>query len=160
MLARHQPPWPPLPAVPGWSVRSRRGAHPAQSPPSCTSQFPRNLRFVPRPSNCLLQLQLRRCGEVAEWSNVPDSKSGVGATLPRVRIPPSPPEARKARCTLCSGLFLWRSGAKGPRKREARAVRCVPPLVAPSLSPVSVSQRMGRKKSGLKAADSFHWRKR
>jgi seryl-tRNA synthetase len=32
-----------------------------------------------------------RQGEVAEWSNVPDSKSGVGASLPRVRIPPSPP---------------------------------------------------------------------
>jgi hypothetical protein len=31
-------------------------------------------------------------GEVAEWSNVPDSKSGVDANLPRVRIPPSPPE--------------------------------------------------------------------
>jgi hypothetical protein len=30
-------------------------------------------------------------GEVAEWSNVPDSKSGVGASLPWVRIPPSPP---------------------------------------------------------------------
>ncbi len=30
-------------------------------------------------------------GEVAEWSNVPDSKSGVGANLPWVRIPPSPP---------------------------------------------------------------------
>jgi hypothetical protein len=28
---------------------------------------------------------------VAEWSNVPDSKSGVGASLPWVRIPPSPP---------------------------------------------------------------------
>ena len=34
----------------------------------------------------------QRHGEVAEWSNVPDSKSGVGATLPRVRIPPSPPK--------------------------------------------------------------------
>ncbi len=28
---------------------------------------------------------------MAEWSNVPDSKSGVGANLPWVRIPPSPP---------------------------------------------------------------------
>jgi hypothetical protein len=28
---------------------------------------------------------------VAEWSNVLDSKSSVGATLPWVRIPPSPP---------------------------------------------------------------------
>ncbi|SPA39735.1 hypothetical protein CBM2606_A40074 [Cupriavidus taiwanensis] len=31
-------------------------------------------------------------GEVAEWSNVPDSKSGVPATVPWVRIPPSPPK--------------------------------------------------------------------
>jgi hypothetical protein len=30
-------------------------------------------------------------GEVAEWSIVPDSKSGVPARVPRVRIPPSPP---------------------------------------------------------------------
>ena len=30
-------------------------------------------------------------GEVAEWSNVPDSKSGVPGTVPGVRIPPSPP---------------------------------------------------------------------
>ncbi len=30
-------------------------------------------------------------GEVAEWSNVPDSKSGVRASVPWVRIPPSPP---------------------------------------------------------------------
>ncbi len=28
---------------------------------------------------------------MAEWSNVPDSKSGVDASLPWVRIPPSPP---------------------------------------------------------------------
>ncbi len=30
-------------------------------------------------------------GEVAEWSNAPDSKSGVLAREPGVRIPPSPP---------------------------------------------------------------------
>gem|GEM_PF-1242486 len=34
---------------------------------------------------------IARTGEVAEWSNVPDSKSGVGANPPWVRIPPSPP---------------------------------------------------------------------
>ncbi len=33
----------------------------------------------------------RNPGEVAEWSNVPDSKSGVRERLPWVRIPPSPP---------------------------------------------------------------------
>ncbi len=31
-------------------------------------------------------------GEVSEWSNVPDSKSGVPAMVPGVRIPPSPKE--------------------------------------------------------------------
>ena len=36
-------------------------------------------------------IMTHRFGEVAEWSNVPDSKSGVGSNLPRVRIPPSPP---------------------------------------------------------------------
>jgi hypothetical protein len=30
-------------------------------------------------------------GRVAEWLKAPDSKSGVGATLPWVRIPPLPP---------------------------------------------------------------------
>ncbi len=48
--------------------------------------------------DCRAPLKIyRRCparlGEVAEWSNVPDSKSGVGASLPWVRIPPSPPES-------------------------------------------------------------------
>ena len=30
-------------------------------------------------------------GRVAEWLKAPDSKSGVGVTLPWVRIPPLPP---------------------------------------------------------------------
>lgn len=30
-------------------------------------------------------------GEMPEWSNGPVSKAGVGFTLPRVRIPISPP---------------------------------------------------------------------
>ena len=33
-------------------------------------------------------------GEVAEWSNAPHSKCGIGASLSGVRIPPSPPFAR------------------------------------------------------------------
>src|ERR1700712_2348108 len=47
-------------------------------------------------------------GEVAEWSNVPDSKSGVRANVPRVRIPPSPPEMR------CTSQF-----PKGPPAHAA-----------------------------------------
>ncbi len=31
---------------------------------------------------------------MAEWSNVPDSKSGVGASPPWARIPPSPPKRK------------------------------------------------------------------
>jgi hypothetical protein len=42
-------------------------------------------------------LARHEAGEVAEWSNVPDSKSGVGATLPWVRIPPSPPDSQQIR---------------------------------------------------------------
>jgi hypothetical protein len=43
---------------------------------------------------------------VAEWSNVPDSKSGVGATLPRVRIPPSPPVCFNERNYMkCKDIF-------------------------------------------------------
>src|SRR5436305_14222394 len=40
-------------------------------------------------------------GEVAEWSKAPHSKCGVRATVPWVRIPPSPP-ARVSE--LASGL--------------------------------------------------------
>src|SRR5574337_324450 len=40
---------------------------------------------------------MRPTGEVAEWSNVPDSKSGVRASVPWVRIPPSPPVVPRPR---------------------------------------------------------------
>ena len=35
-------------------------------------------------------------GEVAEWSNAPHSKCGIGASLSGVRIPPSPPFLRNS----------------------------------------------------------------
>lgn len=35
-------------------------------------------------------------GEVAEWLNAPHSKCGIGASLSGVRIPPSPPPARRS----------------------------------------------------------------
>src|SRR5713101_7968829 len=46
-------------------------------------------------------------GRVAEWLKAPDSKSGVAATLPWVRIPPLPPVRGKTRfdprpAQLCS----------------------------------------------------------
>ena len=45
-------------------------------------------------------------GEVAEWLNVPDSKSGVGASLPRVQIPPSPPNTEKPCLADQQGFFI------------------------------------------------------
>ena len=47
-------------------------------------------------------------GEVAEWSNVPDSKSGVRVSAPWVRIPPSPPDLNPA--ANATGFFspgIW-----------------------------------------------------
>src|SRR5579884_3883412 len=42
----------------------------------------------------VLCLSFDAVGRVAEWLKAPDSKSGVGATLPWVRIPPLPPSLR------------------------------------------------------------------
>ena len=45
---------------------------------------------------------LRAPGEVPEWSNGPDSKSGVPVRVPGVRIPPSPPSpSLSARAFSC-----------------------------------------------------------
>ncbi len=40
-------------------------------------------------------------GEVPEWPNGPDSKSGVGVSLPWVRIPPSPPIMTRLLARFC-----------------------------------------------------------
>ena len=54
-------------------------------------------------------------GEVAEWLNVPDSKSGVRANVPGVRIPPSPPLFRPNAATATS------SGGSGRKRRAPRS---------------------------------------
>ena len=47
-------------------------------------------------------------GEVAEWSNVPDSKSGVGLRPPWVRIPPSPPpHSKPGFAQRTAGFFVY-----------------------------------------------------
>src|SRR5437763_14642612 len=45
-------------------------------------------------------------GEVAEWSNAPHSKCGIGASLSGVRIPPSPPVLTPPVLTM-SGPETW-----------------------------------------------------
>ena len=47
----------------------------------------------------------RKNGEVAEWLNVPDSKSGVRSHVPRVRIPPSPPGIFSSETPPCMPYF-------------------------------------------------------
>src|SRR5689334_6754110 len=46
-----------------------------------------------RPAPALARPAFFSCGEVAEWSKAPHSKCGVRATVPWVRIPPSPPHS-------------------------------------------------------------------
>lgn len=55
-----------------------------------TSELHQGTRFTagPKPAT-----RMRSCGGVAERSNVPVLKTGVGATPPWVRIPPPPPRA-------------------------------------------------------------------
>src|SRR6476660_6690516 len=49
---------------------------------------------APRPTGAgILPGQFEPRGEVAEWSKAPHSKCGVRATVPWVRIPPSPPRS-------------------------------------------------------------------
>ena len=83
-------------------------------------------------------------GEVAEWSNVPDSKSGVRVTVPWVRIPPSPPVVMKKAPT--GSLFYCVRGRREPpmwlpceirslartRARAARGMWANPTLSASS----------------------------
>jgi hypothetical protein len=52
--------------------------------------------------------QKTESGEVAEWSNAPDSKSGLGECLTWVRIPPSPPKMHKPLIfTRNQGFFVF-----------------------------------------------------
>ena len=84
-------------------------AHAAKSWLTCASVVP----APPRSESCAEALlksgynrRLRHTGEVAEWSNVPDSKSGVVATLPWVRIPPSISRIHDRRARVARFAFL------------------------------------------------------
>jgi hypothetical protein len=57
-------------------------------------------------------------GEVAEWSNAPHSKCGIGASLSGVRIPPSPPIPK------CHGGCHPGLAASDTRCREDRLYSC------------------------------------
>lgn len=58
---------------------AKRGLQ-AVAPPITICECPKNAVKIVAPS-----------GRVAEWLKAPDSKSGVGVTLPGVQIPPLPP---------------------------------------------------------------------
>ena len=72
-------------------------------------------------------------GEVAEWSNAPHSKCGIGASLSGVRIPPSPP--RKSSKALSRLDNLEERNVRSPnqspssfllRPDDHRIIRVVP----------------------------------
>ncbi len=59
---------------------------------------------------CVLNNRTYKSGEVTEWPNVPVSKTGVPARVPRVRIPPSPLQNPGFPRVFCvSGQLLWHS---------------------------------------------------
>ena len=75
-------------------------------------------------------------GRVAEWLKAPDSKSGVGASLPWVRIPPSPPDSHVRRLLTTqtsqiagiSGYLMREANRRAPR---GAAIPRGAPLPAP-----------------------------
>ena len=58
-------------------------------------------------------------GEVAEWLKAPLSKSGDGATRPRVQIPPSPLRKNLCKANALQGYF---SSVRRDLKRGADEV--------------------------------------
>ena len=74
------------------------------------------------------------CGEVAERSNAPHSKCGVRATVPWVRIPPSPPTSHRE-------SMRWASrGQKIPSFRAVLPIATEPQRLPKT--PKSVSDRL------------------
>src|SRR4051812_30000550 len=66
-------------------------------------------------------------GEVAEWSKAPHSKCGVRATVPWVRIPPSPPPGQPVVKVGCAAGI--------PPDGDGRARLRGPPLGSAFLNP-------------------------
>src|SRR5438876_172454 len=77
--------------------RCEQGLQPAFSATACfalvCSSSCKRYRKVKmrKPENRVLINEIRQSGRVAEWLKAPDSKSGVGVILSRVRISPLPP---------------------------------------------------------------------
>jgi hypothetical protein len=68
-------------------------------------------------------------GEVAEWSNAPDSKSGVPATVPWVRIPPSPPRKRtRSKPGAFSCSLAWTIVPCRGSMERASLISSIPPM--------------------------------
>ena len=89
-----------------------------------------------------------RHGEVAEWSNVPDSKSGVRVTVPWVRIPPSPPKQTRPH----RGLFCFGGESRAPARPagwDSKGWACKP---SPPESPVCRPQGGRRRAPRARAA--------
>src|SRR3954447_18709627 len=65
-----------------------------------TARAPRPTGAGTRPASAIPS------GEVAEWSKAPHSKCGVWATVPWVRIPPSPPPSRPRSASRLAPLVV------------------------------------------------------
>ena len=96
-------------------------------------------------------LYVPRVGEVPEWSNGSVSKTEVRATVPWVRIPPSPPDTptsralrlphRHAERQAFSGQICWRA-----RRRAGTALRKPVPSGPPDLA--DLNRTFGQRQAG------------
>lgn len=90
-----------------------------------------------RSSICSISCCKQTAGRVAEWLKAPDSKSGVGATLPWVRIPPLPPL-----WVACGATLRAQSSTVLPRIAARRL--CDPRKFRPFFLAISPTQATAR----------------
>ena len=102
--------------LPGFTPRTGKFTRPAP----CLPRHPR-LELAPTAGD---NSPVMAPGEVAEWSNAPHSKCGIGASLSGVRIPPSPPPPRSLnKCGVLSGSLRQTIWPRPPRFRPAAQIR-------------------------------------
>ena len=77
-------------------------------------------------------------GEVAEWSNAPHSKCGIGASLSGVRIPPSPPSHFDSEKVLQNQAFLEPPENDGVAPRWSTEVTQIAIFETPGKGVISV----------------------
>ena len=97
----------------------------------------------------MLNFAIRPCGEVAEWSNAPDSKSGIRL----YRIEGSNPSLSAKTKTRASGFLFWWEGSDLPAQ-VAIGIRKARPASPAGVEEPSQQARRGNR-TPLSAMQAF-----